>query len=130
MEENFLKYFAAIPHLYCFALILDPHKKLKIMKIAFESIGDVAGLDYSEAFHLYRTKLGVTPQVPKQTTQKKASKSSALNLWKKFKVNDQTFPSSENRSKWNSDSELNHYLNTTHTDHDLMLDGDDVNFLA
>jgi hypothetical protein len=35
MEEKFLKYFTAIPHLYCFALVLDPHKKLEVVEAAF-----------------------------------------------------------------------------------------------
>nr|AAP53852.1 hAT family dimerisation domain containing protein [Oryza sativa Japonica Group] len=141
MEEKFLKYFTAIPHLYCFALILDPRKKLEIAKVAMNSIGDAVGLDYSEAFQhvnnelyrvfrLYRTKLGGTPRVPEQTSQKKASKSSALNLWKQHTGKDQASPSSQNKSTWNPDSELNHYLVTDHTEHDPTLDGDDVDLLG
>ena len=105
------------------------------------SIGDTVGLDYSEAFqhvndelyrvfHLYRTKLGGTPRVPEQTSQKKASKSSAVNLWKQYIGNDQASPSSENKSTWNPDSELNHYLATNHTEHDPTLDGHDVDLLG
>uniref|UniRef100_A0A0D9Z6A8 HAT C-terminal dimerisation domain-containing protein n=1 Tax=Oryza glumipatula TaxID=40148 RepID=A0A0D9Z6A8_9ORYZ len=141
MEEKFPKYFTSIPHLYCFALILDPRKKLEIAKVAMNSIGDAVGLDYSEAFqhvndelyrvfHLYRTKLGGTPRVPEQTSQKKASKSSAVNLWKQYIGNDQASPSSENKSTWNPDSELNHYLVTNHTKHDPTLGGDDVDLLG
>ncbi|EEC73216.1 hypothetical protein OsI_07300 [Oryza sativa Indica Group] len=141
MEENFPKYFTSIPHLYYFALILDPRKKLEIAKVAMNSIGDAVGLDYSEAFqhvndelyrvfHLYRTKLGGTPRVPEQTSQKKARKSSAINLWKQYIGNDQASPSSENKSTWNPDSELNHYLVTNHTKHDPTLGGDDVDLLG
>uniref|UniRef100_A0A0D9YSJ2 Uncharacterized protein n=1 Tax=Oryza glumipatula TaxID=40148 RepID=A0A0D9YSJ2_9ORYZ len=65
---------------------------LETAKVAMNSIGDAVGLDYSEAFQhvndelyrvfrLYRTKLGGTPRVPEQTSQKKTSKSSAVNLW-------------------------------------------------
>ncbi|EEC73206.1 hypothetical protein OsI_07283 [Oryza sativa Indica Group] len=99
------------------------------------------GLDYSEAFQhvndelhrvfrLYRTKLGGTPRVPEQTSQKKASKSSAVNLWMQYIGNDQASPSSENKSTWNPDSELNHYLATNHTEHDPTLDGHDVDLLG
>ncbi|BAS83864.1 Os03g0311250 [Oryza sativa Japonica Group] len=141
MEENFPKYFTSIPHLYYFALILDPRKKLEIAKVAMNSIGYAVGLDYSEAFqhvndelyrvfHLYRTKLGGTPRVPEQTSQKKARKSSAVNLWKQYIGNDQASPSSENKSTWNPDSELNHYLVTNHTKHDPTLGGDDVDLLG
>uniref|UniRef100_A0A0D3GIA5 hAT-like transposase RNase-H fold domain-containing protein n=1 Tax=Oryza barthii TaxID=65489 RepID=A0A0D3GIA5_9ORYZ len=69
-EGKFLKYFTTIPHLYCFALVLDPRKKLEVVEAAFISIGDAVGLDYSEAyqhardelfrvFRLYQTKLSV-----------------------------------------------------------------------
>uniref|UniRef100_A0A0E0NU54 HAT C-terminal dimerisation domain-containing protein n=1 Tax=Oryza rufipogon TaxID=4529 RepID=A0A0E0NU54_ORYRU len=141
MEEKFPKYFTSIPHLYYFALILDPRKKLEIAKVAMNSIGYAVVLDYSEAFqhvndelyrvfHLYRTKLGGTPRVPEQTSQKKARKSSAVNLWKQYIGNDQASPSSENKSTWNPDSELNHYLVTNHTKHDPTLGGDDVDLLG
>uniref|UniRef100_A0A0E0G6V1 HAT C-terminal dimerisation domain-containing protein n=1 Tax=Oryza nivara TaxID=4536 RepID=A0A0E0G6V1_ORYNI len=105
------------------------------------SIGDAMGLDYSEAFQhvndeihrvfrLYRTKLGGTPRVPEQTSQKKASKSSAVNLWMQYIGNNQASPSSENKSTRNPDSELNHYLATNHTEHDPTLDGHDVDLLG
>jgi hypothetical protein len=35
MEEKFLKFFTAIPHLYYFALILDHRKKLEVVETAF-----------------------------------------------------------------------------------------------
>ncbi|EEE57032.1 hypothetical protein OsJ_06814 [Oryza sativa Japonica Group] len=114
---------------------------LETAKVAMNSIGDAVGLDYSEAFQhvndelyrvfrLYRTKLGGTPRVPEQTSQKKASKSSAVNLWMQYIGNDQASPSSENKSTWNPDSELNHYLATNHTEHDPTLDGHDVDLLG
>uniref|UniRef100_A0A0E0PZQ5 hAT-like transposase RNase-H fold domain-containing protein n=1 Tax=Oryza rufipogon TaxID=4529 RepID=A0A0E0PZQ5_ORYRU len=81
-EGKFLKYFTTIPHLYCFALVLDPRKKLEVVEAAFISIGDAVGLDYSEAyqhardelfrvFRMYQTKLSVVRWVPEETPQKK-----------------------------------------------------------
>nr|ABF96457.1 hypothetical protein LOC_Os03g28220 [Oryza sativa Japonica Group] len=139
MEGKFLKYFTAIPHLYCFALVLDPHKKLEIVEAAFISIGDAMGLDYSEAyqhardelfrvFRLYQTKLSVAHRVPEETPQKKQSKSSAMNLWKKIRGKEEA-SSSGSRSNWNPDAKLNHFLNTNHTEHDRTLDGEDVDLL-
>ncbi|BAS98438.1 Os06g0592951 [Oryza sativa Japonica Group] len=81
-RRKFLKYFTTIPHLYCFALVLDPRKKLEVVEAAFISIGDAVGLDYSEAyqhardelfrvFRMYQTKLSVVRWVPEETPQKK-----------------------------------------------------------
>lgn len=78
MQEKFLKYFTAIPHHYCFALVLDPHKKMEVVKAAFISIGDAMYLNYSKpyqhakdklfkVFRLYQTKLSVACQMPEET---------------------------------------------------------------
>uniref|UniRef100_A0A0E0QXQ0 Uncharacterized protein n=1 Tax=Oryza rufipogon TaxID=4529 RepID=A0A0E0QXQ0_ORYRU len=89
----------------------------------FHTNSDAMGLDYSKAyqhardelfrvFRLYQTELSVARRVPKKTPQKKKqSKSSAMNLWKKIRGKEQA-SSSGSRSNWNSDVELNHYLNT------------------
>ena len=69
IEEIFKKYFGSISHLYCFATILDPTKKLVGLQMAMEGIGECLGLDFSEAFkhvkkefvrvfRLYHDKLG------------------------------------------------------------------------
>ena len=49
MEEKIIKYFGSISHLYCFAIILDPTKKLAGLHIAMEGIGECLGLDFSIA---------------------------------------------------------------------------------
>lgn len=96
-------------------------------------------LDYFEAyqhakdelfkvFRLYQTKLSVARQVPEETPQKKQSKSSAMNIWKKIGGKEQA-SSSGSRSNWNPDVELNHYLNTNHTKHDQTLDGENFDLL-
>ena len=51
MEVKFLKYFEKISHVYCFATIFDPRKKLDGLKIALEGIGDALEMDYSDAFN-------------------------------------------------------------------------------
>uniref|UniRef100_A0A0E0R8N1 hAT-like transposase RNase-H fold domain-containing protein n=1 Tax=Oryza rufipogon TaxID=4529 RepID=A0A0E0R8N1_ORYRU len=100
MEEKFLKYYTAIPHLCCFALVLDPRKKLEVMVAAFISIGDAMGLDYSEAYQhirdklfrvfcLYQTKLSVTLGCLRKPHKKKQTKSSVMNLWKKIRGKEQ-----------------------------------------
>ncbi|KAG8091272.1 hypothetical protein GUJ93_ZPchr0011g27031 [Zizania palustris] len=82
MELKFLKYFTAIPHLYCFALILDPRKKLDILKVALDSMGDAMELDFSEAyqhvsdelyrvFRLYQQKLGASRSFVEESPKKR-----------------------------------------------------------
>lgn len=34
MKDKYLKYFSTIPHLYCFAVIFDPRKKLGSLELA------------------------------------------------------------------------------------------------
>ena len=71
MKEKYLKYFDDIPHLYCFAIVLDPRKKLDGLDTAFRFIGDALDLDYSSAyshvkseifrvFDMYQDKFGQT----------------------------------------------------------------------
>ena len=50
MEVKFLKYFEQISHVYCFATIFDPRKKLDGLQIALEGIGDALDMDLSDAF--------------------------------------------------------------------------------
>ena len=50
MQTKFLKYFQAIPHLFCFGTIMDPRRKLVDLKGAYEGIGDAFDLDFSEAY--------------------------------------------------------------------------------
>ncbi|GJN24871.1 hypothetical protein PR202_gb12642 [Eleusine coracana subsp. coracana] len=69
IKEKNLKYFDAIPHLYCFALIFDPCKKLEQLNAAFHFIGNALDLGYSHVrneifrvFSMYQKKYGQAPQ--------------------------------------------------------------------
>ena len=57
MELKFLKYFDNISHIYCFATILDPRKKLDGLQTALEGIGDLLDMDYLDAFNHVKDKL-------------------------------------------------------------------------
>jgi hypothetical protein len=57
MEVKFLKYFDRISHIYCFATILDPRKKLDGLQTALEGIGDLLDMDYSDAFNHVKDEL-------------------------------------------------------------------------
>jgi hypothetical protein len=57
MKEKYLKYFDAVPHLYCFAVVFDPRKKLDGLDIAFCFIGDALDLDYSAAYSHVKSEI-------------------------------------------------------------------------
>lgn len=57
MREKYLKYFDAIPHLYCFALIFDPRKKLEQLNVALHFIGEKLDLDYSAAYSHVKSEI-------------------------------------------------------------------------
>jgi hypothetical protein len=57
MKEKYLKYFDAIPHLYCFALVFDPRKKLEKLDLAFRFIGDALDLDYSVVYSHVKSEI-------------------------------------------------------------------------
>jgi hypothetical protein len=143
MKDKYLKYFSTIPHLYYFAVIFDPRKKLGGLELALQEIGDLLNLDFSDAynhvkeevfrvFQLYQGKFGCSPPVPKSTQQHKASKSSAANLWNKIKGKGFASSSQQTtRLSWNPIAELNHYLEQDLYTHDPMLaDNNTVNLLA
>ena len=122
MEEKFIKYFSSISHVYCFAIIFDPTKKLPGLQIGMEGIGECLDLDYSEAFahvkeelfhvfHMYHDKFSSSVRSEASQQMQQGKTNLASHLWKKLKCK---FSSSSSQSqttpKWNSVSELNHYL--------------------
>ncbi|WVZ81305.1 hypothetical protein U9M48_028696, partial [Paspalum notatum var. saurae] len=57
MELKFLKYFEQISHVYCFATIFDPRKKLDGLQTALEGIGDELDMDFSDALNHVKEEL-------------------------------------------------------------------------
>jgi len=91
MKEKYLKYFDAIPHLYCFAIVLDPRKKLDGLDTAFRFIGDALDLDYSSAyshvkseifrvFDMYQDKFGQTRPRSEAAQNEKPKSTAAANM--------------------------------------------------
>lgn len=104
--------------------------------MAMEGIGECLGLDFSEAFEhakkefvrvfrLYHDKLGGSTRsdTSQQTHQSKTSLTA--HLWKKLKGKSSSSPSqSQAPPKWNSTSELNHYLEHDFANMDPDLSGE------
>ena len=135
MKEKYLKYFDAIPHLYCFAIVLDPRKKLDGLDTAFRFIGDALDLDYSSAyshvkseifrvFDMYQDKFGQTRPRSEAAQNEKPKNTAAANMWKKLKSRDSS-SSQTARSSWNPRAEFNHYLEIDHVSHDPRLQEED-----
>ena len=96
MEEKFIKYFSSISHVYCFAIIFDPTKKLPGLQMGMEGIGECLGLDYSEAFahvkeelfrvfRMYHDKFGNSARSETEQQTQQGKKSLTSHLWKKLK---------------------------------------------
>ena len=122
MEENFIKYFGSISHMYCFAIIFDPTKKLPGLQIGMKGISECLSLDYSEAFtHVKEEFFSCFSHVSWQIRQQReigglttdATRKDKLDipLVKEAKGQVQFFVLSVSDSpKWNYVSELNNYL--------------------
>lgn len=137
MKVKFLKYFDTISHIYCFATILDPRKKLDGLQTALEEIGDLLDMYYSDAFShvkdelfcvfgFYCNKYGeneVLGTLPEPDTET----SLAAHLWKRSKGKEIATSSVSHR--WNPNVELNHYLSTNFAATDRTLKGDKVKLL-
>jgi hypothetical protein len=140
MELKFLKYFDSISHIYCFATILDPRKKLDGLQSALEGIGDLLDMDYSDAFNhvkdelfrvfgFYYNKYGesdVTGTVD-ETDIEQSDSSLTTHLWKRSKGKESA--NSTVNQRWNPNAELNHYLSTNFAATDRTLKGDKVKLL-
>jgi hypothetical protein len=140
MELKFLKYFDNISHIYCFATILDPRKKLDGLQTALEGIGDLLDMDYSDAFNhvkdelfrvfgFYYNKYGesdVTGTMAEHDIEHLDS-SLTSHLWKRSKGKESA--NSTTNQRWNPNAELNHYLSTNFAATDRTLKGDKVKLL-
>jgi len=140
MEQKFLKYFEQISHIYCFATIFDPRKKLDGLQTALEGIGDLLDFDFSDAFNhvkeelfkvfgYYYSKYGeseVDSRVA-DTDVEEADTSLTAHLWKRSKGKELATSSSSQR--WNPNAELNHYLSTNFAATDRKLKGEKVKLL-
>jgi hypothetical protein len=140
MELKFLKYFDNISHIYCFATILDPRKKLDGFQSTLEGIGDLLDMDYSYAFNhvkdelfrvfcFYYNKYGesdVTGTMD-ETDIEQSDSSLIAHLWKRLKGKE--FANSTVNQRWNPNAELNYYLSTNFAAIDRTLKGDKVKLL-
>jgi hypothetical protein len=137
MEVKFLKYFDRISHIYCFATILDPRKKLDGLQTALEGIGDLLDMDYLDAFNhvkgelfrvfgFYYNKYGEN-EVSGTLHEPDTETSLIAHLWKRSKGKETATSSVSQR--WNPNAELNHYLSTNFAATDRTLKGDKVKLL-
>jgi len=137
MEVKFLKYFEKISHVYCFATIFDPRKKLDGLKIALEGIGDALEMDYSDAFNPAKEDLfkifgyyykkygeGDIDSHDNELDADTLDTSLTARLWKKAKGKEPSTSSTSQR--WNPNAELNHYLSTNFAGADHALRGEKV----
>jgi len=140
MEVKFLKYFEQISHVYCFATIFDPRKKLDGLQTALEGIGDALDMDFSDAFNhvkeelfnvfgYYYEKYGDS-EIDSHVLEPDADitdTSLTAHLWKRAKGKEPANSSSSQR--WNPNAELNHYLSTNFAGSDRSLRGEKVKLL-
>jgi hypothetical protein len=138
MEVKFLKYFEQISHVYCFATIFYPHKKLDGLQIALEGIGDALDMDFSDAFNhakddlfrvfgYYYKKYGES-EIDSHVIESGAEISDTsltTHLWKRAKGKENAASS----QRWNPNAELNHYLCTNFVGTDRALRGEKVKLL-
>jgi hypothetical protein len=138
MEVKFLKYFEQISHVYCFATIFDPRKKLDGLRIALEGIGDALDMDFSDAFNhekddlfrvfgYYYKKYGES-EIDSHAIESGAEISDTsltAHLWKRAKGKENAASS----QRWNPNAELNHYLSTNFVGTDRALRGEKVKLL-
>ncbi|KAJ1278634.1 hypothetical protein BS78_04G093800 [Paspalum vaginatum] len=140
MEEKFLKYFEQISHIYCFATIFYPRKKLDGLQTALEGIGDLLDMDFSNAFNqvkedlfrvfgYYYRKYGESEVDSRVADQEMDVSDTSLtaHLWKRSKGKESATPPLSQR--WNLNAELNHYLSTHFAATDRKLKGDKVKLL-
>jgi hypothetical protein len=96
MKEKYMKYFDGIPHLYCFAVVFHPRKKLDGLDAAFHFIGDALDLDYSSAyshvkseifrvFCMYQDTFGPTRSRSEVAGNERPKSTTTANMWKKLK---------------------------------------------
>ncbi|WVZ77527.1 hypothetical protein U9M48_025385 [Paspalum notatum var. saurae] len=137
MKVKFLKYFEQISHVYCFATIFDPRKKLDGLQTALEGIGDALDMDFSDAFNhikeelfnvfgYYYEKYGES-EIDSHVVEPDADitdTSLTTHLWKRVKEKEPANSSSSQR--WNPNTELNHYLSTNFAGSDRALRGEKI----
>jgi hypothetical protein len=136
MMEKYMKYFDGIPHLYCFAVVFDPRKKLDGLDVAFHFIGDALDLDYSSAyshvkseicrvFCMYQDEFGQTRTRSEVAGNERPKSTTTANMWKKLKSKESSSSSQMPITSWNPRAEFNHYLEMDHVSHDQRLQEED-----
>lgn len=139
MEEIFVKHFQTIPHLYCFAFIVDPRLKLSGLQQTLTWLGEALNIDYSNAYShvadeffrvlsLYEANFGSTLRKPLSKSEAPKCEDSSR-LWKKLRVGASSSSSLQGLTIHQriAQGEYNRYRDTNHSMDPEFADPDNVN---